>query len=94
MRSFFNTFITDKNLERSIKFNLNSDDIIFTKADKGNMLVTIKKNDYIKNTNEFIMTGNIKIITKVPEVKFLNEGITIVRNSVDLIEEMRKYKST
>lgn len=60
----------DLSLIDSIAEKLKENDAILTKADKGNSIVIIKKNDYQHKVSTFLEKGKFKLLTKDPTETF------------------------
>lgn len=72
----------------------NSRNIVFTKADIGNTVEDISKDDYIAKIHEYIPKGNFKMTAKCPTTKLQNDVKTVINNLVALIGHQYKYKYT
>lgn len=69
---------------KSIKNKIKKQDLIVTKADKGNSLVILNKNEYIEKTMNFLENNNTQEINKDPTSKFQNQ-IKQALKRIDLI---------
>ena len=82
--------MTNYNAERRIlktlKKKLSDDQALVTKADKGNTLVIINKNDYDDKIRDFIVNNNITLLTSDPTdlyVKRLNRSLNMCTHLFD-----------
>lgn len=79
------------NIIKSIKNKAISNDIIFTRADKGTTVIAIHKNEYINKTLEFLNTGNYDKLKYNPtnkyqlEIKNTLSKCSIISNHMDII---------
>lgn len=55
---------------KKIKEKIKDNNLIISKADKGNTVVIMNKTDYITKTEEFINNNNVTILNKDPTVKY------------------------
>lgn len=69
---------------KDLNTKLKNNDVVHTRADKGNSIVLINNKDYINKTLEFITDNNIIEIDKDPTDKFQQKIKTITKQS-DLI---------
>lgn len=60
----------DKHTIIGLKEKIKADELIVTKADKGNTTVIMHKNDYINKTLEFIQVNNITQLNKDPTIAY------------------------
>lgn len=77
---------------RNIKDKMNDNNVIITKADKGNTLVLLPQQEYINKIHEFIDSNNIETLADDPTkryVRILNETINKCTNLLG--ERTRRY---
>jgi hypothetical protein len=77
---------------RNIKDKMNDNNVIITKADKGNTVVLLPHQEYINKIHEFIVSNKIETLAEDPTkryVKILNETINKCTNLLD--ERTRRY---
>lgn len=79
-----------KSIQQKSKLN----NLIFTKADKGNTVIALTKDDYVLKTKNFIESSNFEILKKDPTNKFQKEIKSAVENSKSIINDRDKYKLT
>ena len=73
---------TLQNVERKLQNNNN----FHVKADKGNVLVLINKNEYINKTLEFIKENNFTEIKKNPTNKYQREINQLIKSSPKIFQ--------
>lgn len=82
----------DHQLLTSIRQKSIKNDIIFTKADKGHTVISLKKDDYIKKTLDFLSAGNYIMIKNDPTNKFLEKLKITVRECDSIFGDIGKRK--
>lgn len=70
-RTIQTRFLNQQKLIKSISYKIKRHNLIFTKADKGNCLIIMSKQDYINKTEHFLNTNNFEILNRNPMSKFL-----------------------
>lgn len=81
----------EHNLVKSIKEKSDKNDIVFTKADKGNTVIAIEKTQYIQKTLAFIQNGNFGTINSDPTNKFQKRIKEEIERSPSIISN-QKFK--
>ena len=76
---------------RSIQRQLLTEDLVIQKADKGNCLVILKREDYIKKCYEFIHKSNLSLLEKDPTQKFQKAIRDAIRSSKELFQPKDKH---
>ena len=71
---------------QNVKRKLKNNNIIHVKADKGNGLVLINKNEYINKTLEFIKENNFMEIKKNPTNKYQREIKQLIKSSPKIFQ--------
>lgn len=69
-------------------------DVVFTKADKGNTVIAITKNDYIQKTVDFLDPNKYSILRNDPTKCFQKIIKTLIHNCKSLFIEKDSYKLT
>lgn len=77
---------------KSLKLKSNTNEIVFTRADKGNSVIAIPKPDYIEKTESFLTKDKYKIILKDPTENFQKRTKHIINQSVSLFQNIPKFK--
>ncbi|KAI5636419.1 hypothetical protein NE865_10839 [Phthorimaea operculella] len=84
-----NRLPTDEKTLRNIKKKIKDNDLIVTKADKGNTLIITTKVEYTQKVDEFLNSGQFQILKKDPTESF-NKEIKNVVTSCDSILKQTK----
>ena len=80
------------NLVKSIKEKTDKNNIIFTKADKGNTVIAIEKPHYIQKTIDFIQKGTFGTINFDPTNKFQKQVKQEIEKAASIISNNMKFK--
>ena len=68
---------------KSIKSKINHNNLILTKADKGQTITIIKKSEYIKKMNEFISLSEAEVLKSNPTDKFQKNIINTLNTFIE-----------
>lgn len=79
---------------KSIKNKIKTENLVVTKADKGNSIVILNKNEYVEKTMSFLDSNNIQEINKDPTNKFQNQIKQALKGIDLLFTQAEKYKLT
>lgn len=82
----FSQYTTIKSINKKLKDN----NLILTKADKGNCTVILEKTEYIQKTEQFLTSDDFKLITSNP----LNKSITSTQKILKSTTETLKFFNT
>lgn len=66
--SCYNLSNSDHQLIESMKNKINIENFVLAKADEGNRVASIFKDDYLSKTYSYITSGYLKIVEIVPTV--------------------------
>ncbi|XP_050498525.1 uncharacterized protein LOC126886857 [Diabrotica virgifera virgifera] len=77
-------------LIRQLSFKLKSNNLIITKADKGNCLIIMHHSDYVQKTEEFLRNNNFDILDRNP----LNKLITNLKNTLSKHKDFLQLHKT
>lgn len=89
-----NRFSQEQRIVNSIRKKLSLNKAIITKADKGNCIVVLYHDDYVKKVNNFIESNNVIELDKDPTSKYIST-INKAVNSIKALfppEEVRYLK--
>lgn len=77
---------------KDIKKKICDNNLTITKADKGNSIVIMTKNDYVSKTLDFINDNGYILLENDPTKRFLKQVRTSVNNSPSVIQKTQTYK--
>lgn len=83
---------TDLNTAKKIKGKSETNDLIFTRADKGKSVICIQKEDYIEKTLKFLDSDNHNILNKDPTIKYKSKINKAIDQSNALFDDSVKQK--
>lgn len=86
---FHNLNKTFYRIIKSILHKIKDNDIVITKADKGNCLVILNKIDYINKVESYLILNNFTCLTNNP-LPFINQTKQIIKNCKDLFTVYNK----
>jgi len=87
-----NTVYHKKTLQR-IKRKIKNDNLIITKADKGNCIVILRREDYNKKVTDFLTNNNFVTLEHSPFSKFIKKLNTYIKAHNEFLQEFEAPKS-
>jgi hypothetical protein len=91
VKSHYNS---DKANLKNIKIKTENNNLIFTKADKGNTVIVLNNEDYINQTVSFLNPDKYKVLSKDPTVSYQKDIKQAIDNSQSILDPKDKYKLT
>jgi len=82
----------ETNIVKSIKSKLNDNEVMVTRADKGNSLVILPIKQYDSQINDFLLAKKFQTTTQVPTNSFQSQDRKVINNSKTLILPDNKWK--
>lgn len=77
---------------KSLKGKIKNNNLIIAKADKGNTVVVMEKQDYINKTEDFIKASNITKLQKDPTTKFNTQLKQALKDTQHLLSDEEKVR--
>lgn len=87
--------ITTQNPEvKSIREKAKLHNIVFTKADKGNTMIILNRQDYIDRVEKFLNENHFQVVSKYSVDSFNNKVKKVLKNCTQLIDDKLRYSLT
>ena len=74
--------ITENQISKNLNKKIKNQNLIITKADKGNSVVILPKSDYLDKANKFILSSYSSVLDKDPTNMFQKTLNQLLRNSL------------
>lgn len=79
--------VSPKNVLKKLTHKIKQNNLIITKADKGNCLVVLNKQDYITKVETFLNDNNFKLLTKNPQNTFIARTKKMIKHFYNFFED-------
>ena len=77
---------------RNIKTSMSEANLVMTKADKGNSVVILNRDDYVSKCDAFLNNNDFEVMTKDPTTKFQNQLKATVAKCGSVLSAADKWK--
>lgn len=90
--NFFIPKSSEKTLN-NLKTKIKNQNIVLSKADKGNCLVILNKDDYIQKVESFLLENNFTLLTNNPFNSFVRRSHNLIKHFSSFLEEVNAPKT-